>query len=83
MMKCLSYKHGDLSSIHTFHIEPGVMVYIFKPGETETGGSLGSLASKPSLAKSMSPRSHQEAYLRKKHNKLKVDGFWLLRREKH
>lgn len=76
MMKGLSYKQGDLSSLLSFHIEPGVMVHIFKPGETETGGSLGSLpASKPSLAKSMSRRSHQDAYLRSKHNKLKVDGF--------
>lgn len=75
MMKCLSYKHGDLSSMHTFQIEPGVMVHIFKPGETDTGGSLGSLASKPSLAKSMSSRFHPEAYLRNKCNKLKVDGY--------
>lgn len=75
MMKGLSYKQGDLSSLLSFHIEPGVRVRIFKPGETETGRSLGFLASKPSLEKSMSPRSHQEAYLRNKHNKLKVDGF--------
>lgn len=55
------------------------MVHIFKfiIGAIETGRTLVLSSLHPSLAKSMSPSSHQETYLRKQTNKQnKVDGSW-------